>query len=176
MAKRNYAQLNDTLQVQAILSIDEFDHTAPKPLGNGQPSLRPYVELGNAGYDPHLHDIGGPAYAVYADRVEGVFTITDNLTKAKANQIGVLSDAAMQEILSLYPEWQQRNMTARGVELLEKKLDATLTAAEQTELDNLRSAWEAIKAIRAYSDGLAAQVQAAASVAEVLAVAWAYGE
>ncbi len=64
---------------------------------------------------------------------------------------------AYRRIVALAPEWKQRNMTARGLELTRKELaGGTLTAAEQAEAAAITAAWDAVKAIRAASDVLEA--------------------
>ncbi len=62
---------------------------------------------------------------------------------------------AGRRIITLAPEWKQRNATARGVELTDKKASGgTLTADEQAEVDAMKALWVAISAIRAASDDL----------------------
>lgn len=62
---------------------------------------------------------------------------------------------AGRRIVALAPEWKQRNATARGVELTDKKASGEpLTADEQAEVDAMKALWLAISAIRAASDDL----------------------
>lgn len=62
-------------------------------------------------------------------------------------------------ILARFPEWKQANMTARGVELINlRALNGAWTAEEAAEAVALQADWDWIKAVRAYSDALEAQV------------------
>jgi len=56
-------------------------------------------------------------------------------------------------IVGRYPEWKQRNMIARMVELNTK---ATPSAEEEAEMAALQSVWDWVKAVRAESDRLEA--------------------
>jgi len=55
-----------------------------------------------------------------------------------------------------YPEWKQRNMTARAVELLHIQASQPWTPEEQAEADALQAAWAWIASVRAASDVLEA--------------------
>ncbi len=57
-------------------------------------------------------------------------------------------------ILAIAPEWKQRNMTARMVELNDKRDRQLipLSSEEQAELDGYRAVWDRIHAIRARSN------------------------
>jgi hypothetical protein len=59
------------------------------------------------------------------------------------------------KIVHMVPEWKQRNMIARAVQLVEKK--GSRTPAEQSELDMHQAVWDKVAAIRLYSDSLEAQ-------------------
>lgn len=63
---------------------------------------------------------------------------------------------AARRILSIAPEWRQRNATARGVELVNIRIQREWTAEEQAEADALNGMWAAIKAIRTASDAIEA--------------------
>lgn len=70
-----------------------------------------------------------------------------------------IKSRARSEILTDFPEWKQANMTARGVELVSKvSFGGALTEAEQAEVAALQTAWAAIKALRAHSNTLEAEV------------------
>ncbi|WP_434050838.1 MAG: hypothetical protein RDA78_16095 [Roseibium sp.] len=82
--------------------------------------------------------------------------------------------AASRLILSLAPDWQQRNYIARGSELIRKvQTGGTLTPEEEAEETAMQALWTTVKAIRAKSDELeaispipadyAAQLEAVAS-------------
>ena len=64
---------------------------------------------------------------------------------------------AGRRIVARYPEWKQRNMTARGVELLHIQTSEPWTPEEQAEADALQAAWDWIASVRAASDILEAQ-------------------
>ena len=57
-----------------------------------------------------------------------------------------------------YPEWKQRNILARTVELQELANTRVLTDAEQAEKNAAQSVWDSIKAIRTHSNTLEAAV------------------
>lgn len=62
---------------------------------------------------------------------------------------------ARRRIIAIADEDRQRNLTARGVELL-RVGTANWTSAEQAEADAIDAVWQAIKAIRAASDTIEA--------------------
>ena len=64
---------------------------------------------------------------------------------------------ASARILAVMPEWQQRNMTARAVELSQAG-PASWTVAEQTENDALNAAWTWAKNVRLASNVIEADV------------------
>lgn len=64
---------------------------------------------------------------------------------------GDVKDAAYIRIVSLCPEWKQRNLTARAAELAMKGPD-NWTAEEQSEVVAGQAIWDQIKAIRVASD------------------------
>ena len=63
---------------------------------------------------------------------------------------------AGRRIVARYPEWKQRNMTARAVELLHIQASQPWTPEEQAEADALQAAWAWIASVRAASDVLEA--------------------
>ena len=67
-----------------------------------------------------------------------------------ADQIKV---EAARRILEVAPEWYQRNLTARAVELALKGVD-NWTAEEQAEVAEGQAIWDEIKGIRAASNAL----------------------
>lgn len=76
---------------------------------------------------------------------------------ARAGDPASVKAEASRRILARYPDWQQRNMTARGIELLSQKLVAgDWTEAEASEAGALQTAWGWIRAVRAASDALGA--------------------
>jgi hypothetical protein len=64
---------------------------------------------------------------------------------------------AGRRILQIAPDWKQRNLTARGVELvLALVKNKPWTAEEAAEAQAIQAVWDRIKAVRAASDGLEA--------------------
>lgn len=64
---------------------------------------------------------------------------------------------AYRRIVTIAPEWKQRNMTAHGVALLSKLQDGgTLTAEEQAAKTANLAIWAQVEAIRARSDEIEA--------------------
>ncbi|MFD3263324.1 hypothetical protein [Phenylobacterium ferrooxidans] len=66
-------------------------------------------------------------------------------------------------ILALYPEWKQRNLTARAVVLLRIAQDRAWTPQEAQESADLEAAWAAVDAIRTRSNEIEAQIPAGAA-------------
>ena len=68
---------------------------------------------------------------------------------------------AERRILALLPEWKQRNLTARGVELvLTLVKNKGWTADEAAEAAAIEAQWNKVKAVRARSDELEATLPA----------------
>lgn len=66
---------------------------------------------------------------------------------------------AREKICNLMPVWKQHNLSARSIELVEKKLDGTITGDEITELNMIRNTWTGlIKPIRTSSDAIEAEI------------------
>ena len=61
---------------------------------------------------------------------------------------------AMRRILARYPEWKQRNMTARSLELL-RKGEGNWSKADKTDAALIDAAWAWINQVRQASDKLA---------------------
>jgi len=99
-----------------------------------------------------LADVDTHAWVIERRRAE-----TTNKAKTEASA----------RILALAPEWKQRNMIARGVELEKKDRLGTTTAAEDAEIAALESAWATIKAIRTSSDALEATIAASNDPASI---------
>lgn len=103
------------------------------------------------------HSPGSPVYEAaitrWADAMEA------KLYVSPADQIAAIKAEASARILAALPDWRQRNMIARSVELLEiREAGEILTAAELLELDAIRAAWAWARAVRSYSDQLEALV------------------
>lgn len=63
-------------------------------------------------------------------------------------------------ILAVMPEWQQRNATARAVEIVNARLSGTATADDLDELARLQAAFERVKEIRSASDQIEEDIAA----------------
>ena len=74
------------------------------------------------------------------------------LPAAQAAKRAAIKQAARQTILARYPEWMQANLTARAVELV------SLGELSGPEWQRMQSIWAWIKAVRAHSDLLEADV------------------
>lgn len=60
-------------------------------------------------------------------------------------------------ILRLAPDYKQRNMTARAVEIADAKASGTATPEDLVDADAIAAVWATIKALRAKSNELEAQ-------------------
>lgn len=74
------------------------------------------------------------------------------LPAAKAAKKQQIKQAARARILARYPEWRQANLTARAVELM------SLGQTTGSEWNQMQAIWDWIKATRARSDLLEADV------------------
>jgi hypothetical protein len=83
------------------------------------------------------------------------------LPAAQAAKRTAIKAAARQVILGRYPEWMQANLTARAVELV------SLNELSGPEWQRMQSIWDWIKAVRAHSDLLEADVAACTTVEAV---------
>jgi hypothetical protein len=84
-----------------------------------------------------------------------------NLTvSVKDKLIAEIKAEAGRRILLIMPEWKQRNLTARGVQLMNiARLNGTLTTGEETEAAAIDAVWEStVVPIRAHSDQLETDV------------------
>lgn len=67
----------------------------------------------------------------------------------------IIAAKAGEIILSRYPDWKQRNMTAQGVSLVEKQAAGVeLTAADLQAKTDIEGVWSWIGVVRAYSNSL----------------------
>lgn len=88
----------------------------------------------------------------------------DHLASVKAEEVAKIKRAAYAHIVARVPEWKQANLTARGVEFLDiREAGGALTAGEQAEQNSIKAVWAWVKSVRAYSDGLEADVMLAAN-------------
>ena len=89
--------------------------------------------------------------------------------KSAPAELAVISDReietvkaeAYRRIVAISPEYKQRNLLARGLELALKMIaGGTLTAGEQAEITAGRQIWARIKAIREHSDMIEVEIAA----------------
>jgi hypothetical protein len=90
----------------------------------------------------------------YADTVWAAFQVSTAEADFIAEQnVKDLKRKTEQAILTIAPEWKQRNLIARGLELTEiLATSGTLTTEQLAESDAIKAIWGQIKAIRAASD------------------------
>lgn len=117
---------------------------------DGGPLLRPVVDPGPPAYRRELHRLS-TNIVVERDRV----LVTHEVVPL-ATQKDAVKAEARRRILAAYPEWQQANMTARGVELLQIQVARGLSDRERAEVAALQEAWDWIKAVRVTSDTIEA--------------------
>jgi hypothetical protein len=115
--------------------------------------------------DIQLEDNGNGIEIVKWDVDFDIPSDSEILTKyqeyVKDKQVLNVNNIAHSKILSIAPEHQQRNMTARGAELLQMVVEGeTLTAAEQAERSAIKDIWDRIKAIRAHAKYLEEEILA----------------
>lgn len=89
------------------------------------------------------------------------FIITKPLDEQKQEFIAEVNALAGAKILALYPDYKQRNMTARYVELV------TLGELDTQEALSIKSAWEWIKSVRERSNVANLGIQSASTIAEI---------
>lgn len=127
------------------------------------------------GQEPPTHDaltqvLEGPEVTVSADEVTWTWSVrakdAQEVAALREARIAQVKAQAAGRILALYPEWRQRNMTARAVVLLRIAKDRAWTQAEAEESAQLESAWAAVDAIRTRSNEIEATIPA-----EVAAIA-----
>lgn len=113
-------------------------------------------------FDPATHVNDGREEAVEADQVVWTWQIRAMTAGEVAGQrlakLEEIKAEAARRILDLYPDWKQRNMTARGVVLLRTRLTREWSTQEAAEAAALDDAWAAVEAIRTRSDDIEAAV------------------
>jgi len=98
---------------------------------------------------------GNRHYQLVQDWIAAGNTPDPEFTTAEieARRIADIKQKAGAAIVALLPEWKQRNLIARGLELTDKIANGgTLTTAEQAESDALKVQWAAVTAIRTASN------------------------
>lgn len=97
-----------------------------------------------------------------------------SLEDAKAERLAAIRAEAGRRITEVAPDYRQRNVLARSVELLEAAVlgggFAGLTEDERAEAAAARALWAQISPIRQHSDELEAQAAAAADLAALAAI------
>ena len=115
-----------------------------------------------------LQDNGAGPYIAVWNRPEPQPTDAEiaaaALPAAQAVTRTAIKAAARQVILARYPEWMQANLTARAVELV------SLGEITSPEWQQLQSIWSWIKAVRAHSNLLEADVANCTTVEAVEAL------
>lgn len=107
-------------------------------------------------------DYGNGQYeAQFADGAARLATDAEVLAAAKAAKKQQIKQAARAQILARYPEWMQANLTARAVELV------SLGQTTGPEWGQMQAIWGWIKATRARSDLLEADVDNCTTVEAV---------
>jgi len=106
--------------------------------------------------DGPLITIGEPTYDAENDRVTRSLTHSHPVLD-EVDAIKAIKEEARRRIVAVYPEWQQSNMTARGVELVRIIAEGNQwDEAEALEAAALDAVWVWIKSIRAASNTIEA--------------------
>lgn len=80
-----------------------------------------------------------------------------NAAAAAAARVPDIKAEAARRILSVMPDWKQRNLTARAAELVEAMATGgSLTPEDEQERQQIKAIWAWVKAVRAESDRLEA--------------------
>lgn len=96
--------------------------------------------------------------------------LDDHLQEMKDDKIKQIDSQTSFDVLAILTEVKQRNYLARSSELLEKKVDANITAEEIIELDGIKALWEQIKTLRVDGNAKEVSVQAALTFDAVIAI------
>lgn len=152
-----FFDLVNTATGELIVSAAEHDEQPADPVGKGwswQPTIKPDASVTQGiVWDPvtrsHvLAALANDAAMAALDKLAGTLT-----AQVKADAYDV--------IVGRVPEWKQRNLTARGVQLLRKIVLATATADEIAEADAIEATWDEIVAIRGASNTAETAIAAA---------------
>lgn len=120
--------------------------------------------------DDGLELRGQPLTAEQVAEYQAVLDAHDPLAAAKSAWVDRVKREARVRIVQLMPEWKQRNLIARSVELVDAKAAGEASASELDELEALRSELQIIKSIRTASDVIEDEVLACTTVDDVLAI------
>lgn len=113
----------------------------------------------------------GASVITYWNLALGTQPTTQELADAelpamKAKAVAAIKIEANRRILSAMPDWKQRNLIARSVELTRRESKGTATPAEIAELDTLEAAKAGVDAVRSASDSMEAEVATLTTVAD----------
>lgn len=90
---------------------------------------------------------------VAVEQLPAGWTVEPMSVAERATRIAAIKQRCADEILAKLPDWKQRNLTARGLELSRKEYRGEpFTAEEQAEYDAIEAAWQWVKERRAQSD------------------------
>ena len=127
-----------------------------------KPRLVPVVDHEPPAFNAVTEVLEGPAISVAADEVVWAWTVrphtSGELTSLRAGKAAQVKAEAAARILTLFPDWKQRNMTARGVELLAILQERPWTIEEAEESDALKAAWGVVTEIRTASNLIEAAI------------------
>lgn len=101
--------------------------------------------------------VGGVLVDMEADEIEARVAEEGAWTAALTDRLKAqVKDEASRRILSILPDWKQRNLTARAAELAKILNDRAWSADEAAEWAAGQIAWDSIKAVRAASNAIEA--------------------
>jgi len=139
-------------------------------------NIKQWVDLGNDTFEKYAEyytDVGVIEGKYTSDKhfitvVNGVYvvneipppTLSEKLPEYKAN----INSLAGEKILSVYPDYKQRNMTARYIELL------TLNQLDSAEALGLKASWNWINDIRRRSNVASIGIDNASNEADCLTI------
>lgn len=127
--------------------------------------------------DAATETVAGPVLAIEGEAGAHIVTATWTVTQRpigtmRERALAAVRAEAARRILEIAPEWRQRNLTARAVELIALHGPAPLVWPQgaQDEWAAGAAIWARIKAVRAASNAAEAAILAAESCAETSAV------
>jgi len=163
-----------------VQNYDLYDDATGALLRQAVPLAEAPVDPVGKGWKWKLHDKPEPSAIqdVVWDTLTRAFALADVDPAASAVRLDVVAaemiakvkaDAAA-VIVAYLPEWRQRNLTARGVQILRRIQAATATPEEIAEADAIEAAFEHIVAIRAASDAAEAAIAIARAANDEAAI------
>jgi hypothetical protein len=91
--------------------------------------------------------------------------VTELTINTKSKLIADVKAEANRRIIAALPEWKQRNLIARGLQLVNNARAGTLSTEEEAEVAAIDSVWETtVVPIRAHSDYLEDEVNAGRAI------------